>query len=60
MSELLAEDSSRSLRLRAVGRGKLGEECGLALREAWFECWERNFGRIGPEGAFALRLKLLL
>lgn len=36
-SESLFEESSRSLRLLAVGKGAAGRVCGLALREDWFE-----------------------
>lgn len=60
MSELLVEDSSRNLRLRAVGSGRFGRVWGLALREVWLECCERNLGRTSPDGALALRLKLVL
>ena len=62
MSELLFEFTSRSRRLRAVGRGRFGNVRGLALRDDWFEFefWERNFGSASPEGSLGLRLKVLL
>lgn len=55
MSELLCEDCSRSRRLLAVGRAKLGCDWGLADGNG-----ERNLGKGKPGGAFRFFLKLAL
>lgn len=55
MSEGLFEGSSRSFRLLAVGRGRLGYAWGAAREKG-----ERNFGKIKPDGVFLFLLKVTL
>ena len=52
--EFSTEDSSRSLRLRAVGTGNAGDGRELLAVEA------KRFGNRKPEGTFLFLLKVIL
>ncbi len=54
MFGLLAEDHSRSLRLRAVGIGSVGDGCELLAVEG------KKFGSRRPDGSFLFFLKVIL
>lgn len=52
--ELLTEDHSRSLRLRAVGMGNAGEGWELLAAEG------KKFGSRRPDGSFLFLLNVIL